>query len=145
MDDRSVRPQTTLALCQQSVPRAIVKGLSQNSELTRNPYDVSNSVSENGLSPDDKRSRRETLILLSQVFLFSPFLPFFIPWPPRGWILPPCAAAPYYFSTIMKKRIPDPFYYVRLVNYLSGTKLFGTQQREQAEQIPRQPHLICTK
>lgn len=69
MDDISVRPQTTLALCQQSVPTAIVKGLFRSSELTRNLYDVS----ENGLSPDDKRSRRETLILLSQVF-FSPFL-----------------------------------------------------------------------
>lgn len=69
MDDISVRPQTTLALCQQSVPTAIVKGLFRSSELTRNLYDVS----ENGLSPDDKRSRRETLILLSQVFFF-PFL-----------------------------------------------------------------------
>lgn len=73
MDDISVRPQTTLALCQQSAPTAIVKAFFQNSELTRNLYDVSYSVSENGLSPDDKRSRRETLILLSQLFFF-PFL-----------------------------------------------------------------------
>lgn len=83
MNDISVRPQTTLALCQQSVPTAIVKGFFQNSELTGNLDDVSNSVSENGLSPDDKRSRRETLMLLSQVFFF-PFPIFFIPWTPRG-------------------------------------------------------------
>lgn len=64
-------------LCQQSVPTAIVKGFFQNSELAGNLYDVSNSVSENGLSPDDKRSRRETLILLSQVSPPPPF-PFFL-------------------------------------------------------------------
>lgn len=29
----------------------------------------------------------------------------------------------------MKKQLPDPFYNVRVVNYLLGTKLFGTQRR----------------
>lgn len=36
-------------------------------------------------------------------------------------------------AIIMKKQLPDPFYNVRVVNYLLGTKLFGTQQREQTE------------
>lgn len=34
----------------------------------------------------------------------------------------------------MKRQLPDPFYNVRAVNYLVGTKLFGTQ-RVQTEQI----------
>lgn len=33
----------------------------------------------------------------------------------------------------MEKPLPDPFYNVRVVNYLLGTMLFGTQQREQTE------------
>lgn len=36
-------------------------------------------------------------------------------------------------AIIMKNQLPDPFYNVRLVNYLSGTKLFSTQQREHTE------------
>lgn len=36
-------------------------------------------------------------------------------------------------AIIMKKQLPDPFHNVRVVNYLLGTKLFGTQQREQTE------------
>lgn len=51
-------------------------------------------------------------------------------------------------AIIMKKQLPDPFYNVRLVNYLLGTKLFGTQQRRVggvAEEIPKHLYLICTK
>lgn len=36
-------------------------------------------------------------------------------------------------AIIMKKQLPDPFYNVRVVNYLLGTMLFGTQQKEQTE------------
>lgn len=50
-------------------------------------------------------------------------------------------------AIIMKKQLPDPFYNVRVVNYLLGTKLFGTQQRKkkQTEEIPKHLYLICTK
>lgn len=36
-------------------------------------------------------------------------------------------------AIIMKKQPADPFYNVRVVNYLLGTKLFGTQRREKTE------------
>ena len=48
-------------------------------------------------------------------------------------------------AIIMKKQLPDPFYNVSVVNYLLGTKLFGTQQREKTEEIPKHLYLICTK
>lgn len=74
---------------------------------------------------------------LDETFFF-----FFFPSAPQPWIFLPYAATSQgmIIAIIMKKQLPDPFHNVRVVNYLSGTKLFGTQQREQTEQIPR--HLI---
>lgn len=47
-------------------------------------------------------------------------------------------------TAIMKRQLPDPFYNVRLVNYLVGTKLSGTLP-VQTEQICKPSFLICTK
>lgn len=63
--------------------------------------------------------------------------PYFLPSAPHIVNLPSLL---WYFTgysmiiaIIMKKQLPDPFYNVRVVNYLLGTMLFGTQQREQTE------------
>lgn len=59
----------------------------------------------------------------------------FLPTAPHDSVFLPYAATSQgmIIAVIMKKQLPDPFYNVRIVNYLLGTKLFGTQQREQTE------------
>lgn len=59
----------------------------------------------------------------------------FLPTAPYASVFLPYAATSQgmIIAIIMKKQLPDPFYNVRMVNYLLGTKLFGTQQREQTE------------
>lgn len=59
----------------------------------------------------------------------------FLPTAPHASVFLPYAATSQgmIIAIIMKKQLPDPFYNVRMVNYLLGTKLFGTQQREQTE------------
>lgn len=74
----------------------------------------------------DKHWQEQKLILMNPFFTFSS----------SQWNFSLSYAATsqgMIIAIIMKKQLPDPFYNVRVVNYLLGTKLFGTQQREQTE------------